>query len=402
MNKPLLGFLILWSATTGQHAEIPKQSFWDTQRRGANGGIEDAVDGWFEAAAGFGIEYIRLSASTGKSSSQDFLIGDIDDYKSIPSQDLRKLIEVLDRAEAANVKIVLTLFGLPGARWRQQNDMQFDYRLWEDKKYHYQSAQFWKELATALKNHPAVVGYNILNEPHPERKDGFQSGQTQGFESWLKKSQGTAADLDKFYQTVIEAIRKVDKETPIVLDSRFHASPEGFDYFAPIKGEGIYYSFHFYSPYTFTTFRINKGRYFYPDNLPTGRGDETTAMSKDDLASMMEPVQNWAKRYEIPNQKIIAAEIGCDRRVEGARQYLADVIDLVNEYDWHWGFYSFRSSSWDGMDYELGTEKLNWKYWQGIEQGKSHEKLINREDNPLWNTILAGLQEKEARSEKSE
>jgi len=47
------------------------------------------------------------------------------------------------------------------------------------------------------------------------------------------------------------------------------------------------------------------------------------------------------------------------------------------------------------MDYELGAEKLNWKYWQGIEAGKSHEELINRHQNPLWNVILERLKKEE-------
>lgn len=33
----------------------------------------------------------------------------------------------------------------------------------------------------------------------------------------------------------------------------------------------------------------------------------------------------------------------------------------------HWAFYSFREDSWDGMDYELGSAKVPWRYWQAIE-----------------------------------
>ncbi len=28
------------------------------------------------------------------------------------------------------------------------------------------ASQFWRELARELKDHPAIVDYNILNEPH--------------------------------------------------------------------------------------------------------------------------------------------------------------------------------------------------------------------------------------------
>lgn len=84
---------------------------------------------------------------------------------------------------------------------------------------------------------------------------------------------------------------------------------------------------------------------------------------------------------------MIAAEFGCDRRVPGAREYLAELIGQFNAYQWHWAFYSFRASDWDGLDYELGTEKLGWKYWQARDEGVDHERLIERHDNPLWEVL---------------
>ena len=87
----------------------------------------------------------------------------------------------------------------------------FDGRLWTDEEFHRQTFAFWKQLADRLRNHAAVVGYNILNEPHPERFHGFESGTEPGFEAWLQKSRGTPADLDLFYQRVVAAIREVDR-----------------------------------------------------------------------------------------------------------------------------------------------------------------------------------------------
>ena len=65
------------------------------------------------------------------------------------------------------------MFSLPGARWRQHNDNQFDYRLWNEEKFQAVAMAFWKELAGHLKDHSTVVGYNPLNEPHPAREAGF-------------------------------------------------------------------------------------------------------------------------------------------------------------------------------------------------------------------------------------
>lgn len=372
----------------------PKLAFWDEQRKGANGGGEDATAEWFEAARSVGIEYIRLSPTSMESESRDFLLGDADHFFGIPKGDLAQLIEVLDRADDAGIKIVLTTFSLPGRRWRQHNDRQFDFRLWNDHAFQDQAMAFWQELAFELKKHPAIVGYNIVNEPHPEREAGFEAGKTDGFEEWLAKNEGGVADLNRFYVRMVAAIRSVDPVTPIMVDSRFHANPAGFATLKPIDDAAILYSFHCYEPWNYTTFRVNKGRFAYPDRMPTGGGDETGQWTIDDLSSRLNPVAEWAKRKGVPANRIHFAEMGCDRKVEGAQQYLADLISLANEASWHWAFYSFRASGWDGMNYELGTEKLNWKQWEAIEAGtKGYNDFIVDGENPLWEVIAREYRE---------
>ena len=49
---------------------------------------------------------------------------------------------------------------------------------------------------------------------------------------------------------------------------------------------------------------------------------------------------------------------------------LADLVQAFNQRQWHWAFYAYREDTWTGMDYELGTVRLGWKYWQAIEVGE--------------------------------
>ena len=74
--------------------------------------------------------------------------------------------------------------------------------------------------------------------------------------------------------------------------------------------------------------------------------------------------------------------------------------NLSGSLRWHWAFYSYRSPDWDGMDYELGVEKLGWKYWEAREQGKGHEQLIRRRDNPLWDVFKKEFAEKQGSVER--
>ena len=368
-------------------ASDEKLAFRSEQRKGANGDGGKNPEVWFRSAGELGLQFVRLSPVTWQSAGRDFLLGNADDFTGIEPADLNKLEQVLDIAQRHNVKIVLTMFSLPGARYRQLNDYKFDYRLWTDERFQQQALAFWRELAQQLKDHPAIVAYNPLNEPHPARKDGFESGNTEGFEEWLWKNRDTPADLNRFNHRVVEAIRQVDSQTPILLDCWFHAAPEGFGYLMLVKDDRILYSFHFYTPWNYTTYRVNKERFSYPNAMPVGWSEETKQWTSAGLRRCIRPVIEWAKRYNIPSEAIVVGEFGCDRRVGGAKKYLNDLVAIFNEHRWHWAFYSYRSPDWDGMDYELGVEKLGWKYWQAREQGKEHEELIRRRDNPLWDVF---------------
>ena len=388
----LLALLLPVCATTSPAwGANEKLAFWSRQRKGANGGGGSDQQAWFRAAVGFGIEFVRLTPVTWKGVGRDFLLGNADDFTGIPPADLAKLKTALDIAHRNKVRIVLTMFSLPGARNRQDNDNEFDYRLWADERYQTQALAFWAELARQLKGHPAIVAYNPLNEPHPARKDGLMSGSTEGFAEWLGKHRGTTADLNRFNRRVVAAIREVDPHVPVLLDCWFHAATEGFTYLEPVADQAVLYAFHAYNSWPYVTYRVNKGRFAYPDRMPTGSAGKTKRWTPSTLRGGYLPVIEWMKQHKIGPERIVAGELGCDRRVEGARQFLTDTIAILNEHRWHWAFYAFRSPDWGGLDYELGTEKLGGKYWQARERGKTHEELIHRRDNPLWEVIRKEL-----------
>ncbi|OJJ15373.1 hypothetical protein BKI52_38820 [marine bacterium AO1-C] len=392
---------VLVAITTFQTHAQEKLAFWNQPRKGANGdGGAVQKSGatpqrWFKAAKAVGIEYVRLNVADWKGEGPNFLLGDANQFTQIPPKDLAYLKKVLDAAEANRVKVLLTMFQLPGAALRETKDgrKKRDYRLWTKEKYQQQALKFWRQLAQALKDHPAIVGYNPINEPHPGRQYGLYDQDMSKFEAWLKKVKNTTEDLNRFNKRIVQAIRAVDKQTPIVLNGWMHGDIKGLTYLTPVQDDKILYAFHYYGAWRYVTFRANKGQFSYPDKMPKGWGNKTEKWSKAHIAQQMQPVIDWAKRYKIPTNRMIAEEFGVDRRVGGAQQFLADIIQVLDQHQWHWAFYSFRSSTWDGMDYELGTKKLNWKYWQKLESGVARETLVEpmRKGYPIWMILKKGL-----------
>jgi endoglucanase len=287
--------------------------------------------------------------------------------------------------------VVLAPISLPGARWKQQNGDRDDSRLWKDPRYQAQAEAFWRQLASRLRGHPALVAFNPLNEPHPERAFGFEEPDEKGFGGWLARANGTPADLNAFNRRMVAAIRRADPDTPILLDGWFYASPSGLSLLDPIEAKGILYAFHFYDPWEYSTFRVNQGRWSYPERMP-GPGGKTVRGGADAMREGVAPVVRWARAHGIPTSRIVAAEFGVDRRVGGAQPYLEDLVRVLNEHGWHWAFYSFRSDGdWTGLDYDLGTDKIDPRIWDAQKRGENPERYKRRHDNPLWQVLRREL-----------
>lgn len=347
--------------------------FWDTPRHGGNSFNRLPPDqAYFEALKGYGATWVRLSYDKWKPERRDFLMGDADAYKGLVAADLARLKATLDNAHAAGLKVVIAPLSLPGMRWAQNNQGTFDDRLWQDKAYWAQAADFWRDLALALKGHPAVAAYNLINEPAPEMRGGLAEHAEPGrMRQWYAQAQGSARDLPAFYRQVVAAIREVDAVTPVMLDAGWYAAADAFGYWlAPLQDARVLYSVHMYEPYQATSApnMARKQPIPYPGPAPFGGKREHWGAER--VAEYLQQPLAWVDAMKIPRSRLVVGEFGCMRQLAGCKQYLEDVLTVLDQNKLHWAFYSFREDNWDGMDYELGSAKVPWRYWQAIDKGE--------------------------------
>jgi endoglucanase len=355
VTKSLIFILIICSCAFS--AEASKIEFWKTPLRGANFSNKIPTREWFEAAKNQHIEFVRMAPDYWHSQERDFLIGDTTRFNRIVQADLKKLQEVLGWANETGIKVVLTMLSQPGARLIQLNNNRPDTLLWIDSGFHKASASFWKQIASALKDHPALIGYDILNQPHPESMFGFRDFWTESFAAWYEDHRGTSADLNEFNLTVVNAIRNVDPDTPIIVESGHYGHPWAFEYLRPLNFKNVIYSFHMSEPYEYTQKVHNRGRYKYPGSIPVGELQQSVFWNRELLARFFAPVIRWQKDHEIPSRRIFVGEFSVDRTTPGAANYLSDLINVFETHKWHWAFYAFRPDMWDNVDYELGPDE---------------------------------------------
>ncbi|CAB5560644.1 Endo-beta-mannanase [Pseudomonas putida] len=347
--------------------------FWNSPRHGGNSFNRLPPDrSYFQALSGYGATWVRLSYDKWKPQGRDFLLGDADAYKGLSPQDLAQLKTVLDNAHAAGLKVVIAPLSLPGMRWSQNNQGQFDDRLWRDKRYWTQAATFWHDLAQELKDHPAVAAYNLINEPAPERHGGLaEHAELQRMQQWYAGEQGGPRDLPALYRELVAAIREVDATTPIMVDAGWYAAADAFGYWpTALPDRRVLYSVHMYEPYSATSAPNMARKQPIPYPGPAPFGGKRERWDGERVAAYLQKPLDWADAVGVPRSRLVVGEFGCMRRLAGCKQYLEDVLTVLDKQQLHWAFYSFREDNWDGMDYELGAAKVPWRYWQAIEKGE--------------------------------
>lgn len=362
----VLGALL--ACATALHSSA-SASPWDARVRGAN--LFDHVETRerLAAAAAQGIRVVRLAPDKWAAERRDFLIGDADRYDGLAVRDLAQLRAVLDAADSAGVRVVLTLLSLPGARWRQHNGDRSDFRLYRDPAALEQAERCWADLAAACSGHPALVGYDLLNEPHPSRAHP-----------------PAGLPLREVMRRLLAAVRSRDSTAWVIVEPDDFASPDALEHFEPFDDPRVLYSFHFYEPWAYIDHR-QRGRFTYPGRVgEAGHGEWVDAAW---MEACVAPVVRWQARHGVPSSRVLVGEFGVPRTHPGAERWLADAIRTFERHGWHWMFYSFREDTWHAMDYEAGTRPPGARYWAQVERGET--PVLARGPNALWSVISRGL-----------
>ena len=255
--------------------------------------------------ADWGANLVRLQISVPKGRTMSS-----DEYLATLEKRLDEYATIVERCHNNGIRVVLDLHTPPpdGAKATKNasNLLEKGYDTTALRK-------AWRLLATRFRDHPAVIAYDIMNEPRCEPDE------------WRRIFRETVTDL-----------RTIDAKKPVVT--------EFVDTWWPEK-MNVIYSPHFYSPHDLTHFGVGGAwgvRWSYPGYINGIYWD------KEQMRVALQPWIDFQRAH--PGARIFVGEFSCILWSKGAANYIRDAIDIFEEYGWSWTYHAYRE--WQAWDVE--------------------------------------------------
>ena len=281
--------------------------------------------GDFEELGSWGVNLIRWQfvRNWGKAGTDRNLA----EYTRWIDAKLDELDLVLAAAERNRLKVIIDLHSPPGGRYPRSGNK--DMLMFYDRRYAECFVELWRRIAERFKDRPAVWGYDLVNEPMQSRPTEFGYWELQ-FEA-------------------ARAIRQIDPERPIIIESNNWCQPDGFYYLKPLPLRNIIYQVHVYNPgaYTHQFVHNDWGAAGGAELIPYPGMISGTRYDRETLRRILKPVRDFQQRH---GARIYVGEFSAVRWAPGAERYLEDCISLFEEYGWDWTYHAFRE--WNGWSVE--------------------------------------------------
>ena len=256
--------------------------------------------------------------------------------------------DVLPWAVRHGMEVVVDLHASPGGRIEAR-----EFRMFREKAYADEFVALWRRIAVRFLGRAGIYGYDLCNEPD--------------------QLSAAPSDYWTLQRLAAEAIRGIDPETPIIVESNNKDAPLAFTYLSPLDLTNVIYQVHMYEPGDFTHQIPKKGQAFSPETAVSypAPGQDRAALEK-----ALAPVRAFEKRH---GAKIYVGEFSASAWAPGADRYIADCIALFREYGWDWTYHAFRE--WEGWSVEH----------EPVSFGTTPDCFRPSADNPRKRALIEGL-----------
>lgn len=260
---------------------------------------------------------------------------------------LAHLEEVLVWAKRYGLRICIDLHTAPGGRYEDKEMCMF-----HEKKYADHFIRVWERIATRFKGNDTVYGYDLINEPFQKRHAPF--------------------DYWNLQRLAAEAIRRIDPDTPVVIESNEWDSAPAYRHLSPLAMDNVIYQVHCYLPFAFTHQGVHQKAWPKEKYLSYPRETKREVWNQDYLRRVLKPVRDFQLKH---NARIYVGEFSAIAWAPGADRYLKDCIELFEEYGWDWSYHAFRE----------------WRGWSVEHEAPVAYQFRPSVDNPRKRVLLDGF-----------
>jgi len=274
---------------------------------------------------------------------------DVQEYERWLDRCLDKLDTLMPLLAEKNIRVIIDMHFPPGGRYKHapktgsSDTMGGEperFRMMDDPVYREAFLAAWKKIAARYRDNPNIYGYDLMNEPVQRRDARF---------NWLQLQYDAAC-----------AIRKIDGETPVIVENNYMCAPYNFD-ITPFPLKNIIYQIHMYIPVDYTHQGLFDLKNYTADFAGRRWNYRDRGWNKERLRQVMaEPVE-FQKKY---GAKILVGEFSVVLWAPGGADYLADLISIFEDNRWDWCYHAFREfEGWslehDGVPGAVGPSQTN-------------------------------------------
>jgi len=276
------------------------------------------------------------------------------------------LDHLLEMAAQADLFVVITARTGPGRSdftfyWDESADWG-DASLLNDDVWLKQDArdawiEMWRHTAEHYRDNPVVVGYDLMCEPNgPGRLLEIWNG-----EDFYPAYAGTLYDWNQLYPGIVQAIREVDPDTPILISPMGWGSVRWLPFMEPVDDPRTVYMVHQYEPQEQYTHQPYPVINTYPGSFDLNWDGAPDVFDRAWLDGYLSIIDDFKARSGAP---VAVNEFGVMRWAHGAADFMRDSMDLfeqrgMNHAFWAWNPLWPPYSHIDGMNYLRGPDPDN-------------------------------------------
>ncbi|MBI3479034.1 MAG: cellulase family glycosylhydrolase [Nitrosomonadales bacterium] len=296
---------------------------------------------------------------------------------------LANLNALLGMVKKANMFAVITFRTGPG---RNEEDIVPQAGLtplnsvWSNTTAQNAWVAMWQYAANLYKNEPVVVGYDLMNEPHPNAQ-AVTPVPTSTPSQFYPQYANAPYDWNPLAKKISDAIRQVDTTTPILIGGMDWSGAAWLNSLTSNGDSKTVYMVHQYEPQASYTHQPTTSTNTY-GTTASSCGLTPCSYTRNDLLTQFHFISSFKTARNTPAG---VNEFGVMRYQPGAAQYLTDEMDIMESIGVNYSIWD-----WETTDLAFATVGLaydHFNYRKGIDPN-------NHVDVPLNANVLTTVLQK--------